>query len=134
MATAAGATGRAPATDAKLVAQEDVEAIRRAHLAFVAAVENHSRSGAAATHQAYRANALQLADAIRISADGYHAAALWHVDVKVGVPIEGDSTPAQMARLQGMLTNVHWEAGRLDVRYVKVDGHWQVASVRYDVT
>jgi hypothetical protein len=132
VATAAGATGLAPAPRAAAVADENVEAIRQAHLAFVAAVENHSRAGAIATHQAYRANALQIADAIKVSADGHHAAALWHVDVKVGTPLEGDSTPAQMARLQGMLADVHWETGRLDVRYVKVDGQWQIASLRYD--
>lgn len=124
-----------PAADADLQRRlgelQDREAIRELHQALLARVEQATGAGALATHLGYRGNAQQALDAVRISADGRHAVALWHVDVKVATPLQGDSTAAQMARLQGQHESVHWESGRLQERYEKRDGQWHLASLQY---
>jgi hypothetical protein len=107
------------------------EAIRKLHQVFIAGVENGLTPGASATHRAYRSNALQGGDQLILSDDGRHAEARWHVDVKLGTPLEGDSTAAQMARLQGMLSDLRWESGLLTARYEKQGSQWQISSVRY---
>jgi hypothetical protein len=111
--------------------EQDREAIRRLHLAFIAGVEDRASEAALSTHQAYRSNALQERDSLEFSESGLEAVATWNVDVKVSSPLEGDSTIAQMARFQGMLADVHWESGRLQARYVKARGKWQVAALDY---
>jgi hypothetical protein len=130
----ASTTGAAALLPASATAQTDLadrEAIRQLHLAFIAAVEAQSRPGAAATHRAYRANAAQLHDELAVDAGGRRATARWHVDVKLATPLEGDSTVAQMARLQGQFADQRWEAGRLQARYEKHGGQWQLAAVEY---
>lgn len=129
-ATAASAAMPAPATPDASVAAER-EAIRSVHQAFIAGVEDGQLCGAEATHHAYRSNARQGADQLVISADGLRAEATWHVDVKLGTPLEGDSTAAQMARLQGMLSDLRWESGILAARYEKRAGTWALSSLRY---
>lgn len=130
-AAAAGAGAPAPPAPAATTAA-DREAIRRLHHAFIAGVEGQSTAAALPTHHAYRANALQEHDALVFGAGGHRATATWHVDVKVGGPVEGDSTVAQMARLQGMLADVHWESGRLHARYARTAGQWQIESMRFE--
>jgi hypothetical protein len=108
---------------------EDREAIRQLHAEFIAGVEGASIEGAATTHRAYRSNARQNADQLTLAAD--RATASWNVDVQVVTPIEGDSTVAQMARLQGQYGDVRWETGRLEAAYEKTNGQWCVTSMRY---
>lgn len=132
VATVAGAAALAPASAAQAASSQDREAIRSLHATFIAGVERQTLAAALATHHAYRANAMQERDLLQVSADGLLASAIWHVDVKVGVPLEGDSTPAQMARLQGMLSDVHWESGKLHGSYVKAEGTWQLAGLRFE--
>src|SRR5512139_2523028 len=74
-------------------------AILKVHQAFIADVENGRATAAAETHRAYRSNARQVSDRLALSGDGTRAEGRWHVDVKLGTPLEGDSTAAQMARL-----------------------------------
>ena len=118
----------------ELAHREDVEAIRRVHAQFIAGVEDASRIGALDTHRAYRANARQAEDAIQISADRQHATAHWHVDVQVITPLEGNSTIAQMARLQGNGADMHWDSGCLSTRYEKKLGAWHITDMEYSRT
>jgi len=53
------------------------------------------------------------------------------VDVRVSSPLQGDSTIAQMARLQGMMGEVRWESGLLQATYVKHAGGWAMTSLDY---
>ena len=85
----------------------------------------------AAMHTAYRQSALQQKDIVTIGDRGLLATALFHVDVELSKPLQGNSTAAQMARLQGQVTDRCWEAGRFDAQYVKVRGQWKIASMRY---
>jgi hypothetical protein len=107
------------------------EAIRRLHAAFIAGVESRTHEAAVATHHAYRANGLQHADELSVSGDGQLATATWHVDVQTGALVEGDSTLAQMARLQGQLTDVRWESGTLLATYTRTQGEWRIAALEY---
>jgi hypothetical protein len=66
-----------------------------------------------------------------MTANGRSATATWNVDVKTGMAIEGDSTIAQMARLQGHLGHVQWESGRLEARYEKAEGEWRMTEMKY---
>jgi hypothetical protein len=108
---------------------QDREAIRSLHAQFIAAVESAMIGGAQATHKAYRSNALQAADQLVLESDT--ATASWNVDVQVATPLDGDSTAAQMARLQGMFGDVRWEAGRLEACYEKTRGQWRMTELTY---
>lgn len=110
---------------------EEREAIRQLHARFIADVESGARAAAAPTHRAYRANAQQAQDVLTMTANGRSATGVWHVDVKKGMELEGNSTIVQMARMQGHLANVHWESGRLEARYEKAEGEWRMTEIRY---
>lgn len=136
-AGAAGVAGASAGRDAsaglqrQLAESADREAIRQLHVAFLARVEAASQPGAVDTHRSYRSNAQQQWDATVIAQDGRRAVALWHVDVQVATPLEGDCTAAQMARLQGLCDSVRWESGRLREHYEKHEGQWRLASREY---
>jgi SnoaL-like domain len=86
---------------------------------------------AAAIHTAYRQSTLQQKDIVTVGDGGLQATALFHVDVELSKPLQGDSTAAQMARLQGQMADRRWEAGRFSAQYEKIRGQWQIASLRY---
>jgi hypothetical protein len=127
VAAAVAAAGRAPTR----ATPEEREAIRQLHAQYIADVEATRQSGAVSTHRAYRANARQTEDTLVMTANGRSATATWHVDVKKGMELEGNSTIVQMARLQGHLGNVQWESGRLEARYEKAEGEWRMTAVSY---
>jgi hypothetical protein len=82
-------------------------------------------------HSAYRQSPLQQQDLVAIAADGAHATATFHCEVELSAPLPGDSTLAQMARLQGQMAERHWKAGRFEARYVKTEGQWKMAALRF---
>ena len=90
---------------------------------------------AAVIHSAYRQNAAQRKDRMSISQVRRQATATFHTEVQISTPLQGDSTAAQMARLQGQLADRRWESGRFDARYVKVPGGlWKMAALHYSPT
>jgi len=124
----------------------DREAIRQLHIQFTSLVESHGYEATAALfepraqvdfgatgviHDAYRANSLQRHDSLQFAENGQRASATWHVDVATGMPLAGDCTAAQMARLQGQLLDRHWESGRIEATYAKSLGQWKIAALRY---
>jgi hypothetical protein len=129
MGSGAGAGARGTA--------EDREAIRQLHLAFVARLENQSDAAVARLFDestqlsAYRQTPSQHNDAVTFSEDGLRATATFHCEVELCTPLEGDSTIAQMARLQGHVGSRRRESGRFDASYVKTRGQWQMESVSY---
>jgi len=70
-------------------------------------------------------------EALMLSADGLQAAGTLYVDVEVCTPVQGDSTVATMARLQGNVADLRWEAGQLDATYSKTAGRWQITTLAY---
>ena len=137
VATSIGAAALAPkqiaTAEHELAAMTEREAIRGLHVAFMAAVESQSHEAAATNHQAYRPNAQQHRDSLSLSEDHHRASATWHVDVKLGTPLQGDSTAAQMARLQGHLSEVRWESGALRATYLKSGSEWRIAALEFSV-
>jgi hypothetical protein len=82
-------------------------------------------------HGAYRQNAAQQNDAVTLGDDAREATATFHAEQELCTPFAADCTAAQMARLQGNMASRHWEDGRFDARYVKVEGKWKIASLRW---
>jgi hypothetical protein len=144
VAATAGAT--APVKQATPV--DDREAIRQLHLSWMRLMESGDHAAVAALfdaqatltqfgtqlapalHLAYRPNARQHLDALSAQDHGEYAGS-WNVDVAVGSPLAGDSTAAQMARLQGNLGDRHWESGILHARYRRSGGEWKIAALEY---
>jgi hypothetical protein len=90
---------------------------------------------AAVIHSAYRQNAAQRQDRMSISQVRQQASATFHTEVQISTPLLGDSTVAQMARLQGQMADRRWESGRFDARYVKAPGGlWKMAALQYSPT
>jgi hypothetical protein len=136
-ATAATGRSQSPGIEQGTLQQQladahDREAIRQLHLAFTGRVEDQSLEVAQGVLIVrLRPNHLQRKDTLVLAEDGLQAAATWHVDVALGTPLPGDSTVAQMARLQGQVASHHWESGRIEARYVKSEGQWKIASLDY---
>jgi len=86
---------------------------------------------AAAIHGAYRQNTLQQRDAVTLSENSLQATSIFHVEVELCAPLQGDCTAAQMARLQGHVASRRWEAGRFESKCVKTRGQWKIASLSY---
>jgi hypothetical protein len=84
-----------------------------------------------ASNGSYRLNPSHPNDVITLSGDGLRANARFHVEAEVCTPLEDSCTAAQMARLQGNYASHHWESGRFDAEYMKVQGHWKVVSMSY---
>ena len=136
----------------QLDAGADREAVRQLHLALTAMIEaqdydaaaglfdeqahldDYRQRSAPSLHAAYRPNSLQRQDVVTLSDNRQRAAATFHVDAQICTPLQGDSTAAQMAKLQGHMAERRWEAGRLEAQYVKIRGAWRIASLRYVTT
>ena len=86
---------------------------------------------AAAVHSAYRQNASQHRDTVTLGEDCLQATATFHVEAELCTPLQSDCTAAQMARLQGHVSDRRWEAGRFEAKYVKTQGQWKMASLSY---
>ena len=135
VATAAGAAVVAPAGEAKVAGAEDREAIRQLHLAHMTQLEGSNATAHLFGEQvqlgAYRQTTSQQRDEVSLSEDGRRAMATFHCEVELCTPLEGNSTIAQMARLQGHVATRRWESGRFEASYLKSDGRWKMESLRY---
>jgi SnoaL-like domain len=85
-------------------------------------------------HRAYRHSTAQRDDAFQLSADHRHASTEVYAEVEVCYPLTGNSTPEQMARLQGFVAQSRWEHGVLAMSYAKRNGQWLIASLQYQVS
>ncbi len=144
VAATAGAAALTPAQP-KQGGAEDREAIRQLHLTFMSLVENQGSESAAGLfaeqgqlklsgvtlHGAYRLSPSQQRDEVKLADDRLHATATFHVEVELCTPLLEDCTAAQMARLQGNVADRRWESGRFEGRYIKAQGQWKMASLRY---
>jgi hypothetical protein len=82
-------------------------------------------------HTAYRRSAAQADDAILIEESGTRATATFLAEAELCTPLAATCTAAQMARLQGNVSNRHWQSGRFDARYVKDTSGWKIAELRW---
>jgi hypothetical protein len=75
----------------------------------------------------------QRQESIKVSADRLSASGQFPYSMQVGTPMTGDSSPVQMARLQGEGIVKWWEGGTCEVSYVKVDSAWKISRLEYRV-
>lgn len=118
-----GATAQAGPLPAS--AAEDREAIHRLHRDFMAG------TGAVGAAVSYRPRLAAEPDRVTIAPDGRTAQAVFHVEAETVIPLEGDSTLVQMARLQGHVAGRRIEAGRIEAGYVKQGADWRITTLRF---
>ncbi|MFS8606754.1 MAG: nuclear transport factor 2 family protein [Gammaproteobacteria bacterium] len=71
-------------------------------------------------------------ESVEISRDRLSARAVFPYSIRVGRPIESDSSLAAMARLHGEGVQTWWEGGVYEVRYRKdADGRWKISRLEY---
>ena len=106
-----------------------VEALNRQdwqQLAALGAVDTASLPGPC------RVPAGAIASVPEITADGRQARLAMPMEVAVSRDIEGNSTAAQMARLQGQRwADLRWQPGCLQLTLRRHDAQWQIASLHY---
>jgi hypothetical protein len=143
VATTVGATALRPEQlSPHAGSAEDREAIRRLHLAAMAQLENRRAVPSVNLFDerglvqlsAYRQTTSQHQDEVKFSADGQRATAVFHCEVELCTPLEGDCTAAQMARLQGQTDTRRLERGRFEGSYVRARGEWRMESLSYRAT
>lgn len=73
-------------------------------------------------------------DNVEVSADRLSATAVFPYSIRMGAPIESDSSLADMARLQGEGVRSWWEGGLYQVTYARnaADGRWTIRRLEYD--
>jgi hypothetical protein len=74
----------------------------------------------------------QQRDSVEVSADRLTAKAAFTYSIKVGAPIETETSHAAMARLQGEGVRTWWEGGVYQVSYRKEAGSWKISRLEYD--
>jgi hypothetical protein len=76
-------------------------------------------------------DAAQHRDAIEVATDRQSAKALFWFSMRVGSPMDSESTLVQMARLQGQGIVHWWESGIYDNSYVKIGNVWRIKRIIY---
>lgn len=99
--------------------------------AIRALLSRYYRQDVPVLHRAYRQSAAQQQQDTVVLASPEWATASFHVDVELCRPLQADCTAARMAQLQGGFAERRWEAGKMEVAYVKSAGHWRFASLTY---
>ena len=82
-------------------------------------------------HTAHRRDQSQKQDLVSVSKDGKQASASFHNQVLVSTPIRGQSVLADMARQQGMTAQSHWENGRYDITFARINDRWLISRLNY---
>jgi hypothetical protein len=107
-----------------------VKAAGKADIIKVLALQ-YRHQEAPVIHRAYRQSAEQQRnDAVTLQGDT-RATATFNIEVELCVPLQGDSTAARMARMQGCVAERRWERGRFDAVYVKTGSQWKIESLYY---
>jgi hypothetical protein len=78
------------------------------------------------------ADHLGAADEVRLEADGLHASARYACMVETGVELAQDCTLAQMRHAQGEGLLRQSERRLLQADYVKAEGRWTIAGLRFE--
>jgi hypothetical protein len=70
-------------------------------------------------------------DAIEVAADHKSASARFSFSMRVGTPMDSESTLVQMARMQGQGIIHRWESGICENSYVKTGDVWKIRKMDY---
>jgi hypothetical protein len=82
----------------------------------------------------FELTAEQQQDSIEVAADLLTAKAVFPYSIRVGEPLEANTSHVSMARLQGDGVRTWWEGGIYDVSYRRdaVDGRWLISWLEYN--
>jgi len=94
-------------------------------------MEDYEEQKISSLHSAHRQDQSQKRDQISVSVDGNHGSARFHSQVLVRSPIRGQSVLADMARQQGMTAQSHWENGRYDIAFARINDRWRICRLGY---
>ena len=94
-------------------------------------LSRYQRQDVPILHGTYRQSAAQQQRDTVALASAERATATFHIDVELCRPLQADCTAARMAQLQGGFAERRWEAGKMDVAFVKTAGRWRIASLNY---
>lgn len=77
--------------------------------------------------------ALDDAQSLEVAADARSAKAIYPFSIRVGVPLESESSHVSMAQLHGEGIRSWWEGGRYELTYVKDERNdrWLIGSLEY---
>jgi hypothetical protein len=70
-------------------------------------------------------------DAIEVATDRKSAKARFAFSMRVGTPMDSESTLVQMARLQGQGIVHWWESGIYENSYMKIGDAWKIKRINY---
>jgi hypothetical protein len=72
-------------------------------------------------------------ESLQVAPDARAATAVYPFSIRVGVPLESESSHVSMARLHGEGIRSWWEGGRYELTYVKDrrSDHWRISSLAY---
>ena len=81
----------------------------------------------------FELSAEQLRDSVNVAPDRLNAKAVFPYSIRVGMPIETETSLASMARVHGEGVRSWWEGGLYEVSYTKdaPDGRWKIKSLAY---
>lgn len=76
----------------------------------------------------------QRQERVEVSADRLSATAVFPYSIRVGMPIESESSLVSMARLHGEGVRTWWEGGLYNVTYGRdgTDGPWRITRLEYN--
>jgi hypothetical protein len=94
-------------------------------------IEGYGEQTVSPLHTAHRRDQSQKQDLVSVSEDRKEASASFHNQVLVSTPIRGQSVLAEMARQQGMRAQSHWENGRYDITFTRVNDRWLISRLNY---
>ena len=94
-------------------------------------MEGYGEQTTSSLHTAHRRDQSQQQDLISVSRDRKQASASFHDQVLISTPIRGQSVLADMARQQGMTAQSHWENGRYDIAFTRVNDRWLISRLHY---
>ena len=120
----------------ELFAEDAIVELHGMNLAGKAAVkklfvEEYKEQKTPSLHTAHRRDQSQKQDLVSVSKDGKQASASFHNQVLVSTPIRGQSVLADMARQQGMTAQSHWENGRYDITFARINDRWLFSRLNY---
>ncbi len=94
-------------------------------------MEGYGEQTASSLHTAHRRDQSQKRDMVSVSEDGKQASASFYDQVLISTPIRGQSVLADMARQQGMTAQSHWENGRYDIAFTRINDRWLIIRLSY---
>lgn len=111
---------------------EDAAAIRELYQDYAAHLTAQAgQPGAQAVQLRLMQDPARRADTIAVAPDRKSATARFHCVAQTAVPLTGEGSLLDMARLQGQYAETWWESGIHELDCVRTGSGWKIRSVAY---